>query len=153
MPSETPPKIDGTYLKNYGVVFQASLPPMLPVKSEPAKPASQPLSEWERTRKELHGEKLDKGANFTEAKSVPDLTDFLVKLVAENGRNFVHLNPKENVTIVVTFRHGSDPHASIGQSGFSGLGMQRLASAACRRLMDSWGPCKETLPEIMGWQN
>jgi hypothetical protein len=92
---------EGTYLKGYGVVYTVTLPfapgPLLPA---PAGPKAKPPSEWERTRKELHGEKAEPGK--APATSPTSLADVLLKLLAENGSYFSQLAEDERLTVVVT---------------------------------------------------
>ena len=103
--------VDGTYLKDYGVVFHVTMPPMLPIKTQVAnKPATKPVSDWERIRKELHGEKAANESTPPQPK-VPDLRDVLLKILSEQGPNFTRLGDKEKLTVIVTFRPTADPHA------------------------------------------
>jgi tetratricopeptide (TPR) repeat protein len=106
--------VDGTYLKDYGVVFHVTMPPMLPVKTQTAnKPATKPVSDWEHIRKELHGEKVAHEPAPPQQK-VPDLRDVLLKILSEQGPNFTRLGDKEKLTVIVTFRPTADPHAVHG---------------------------------------
>jgi tetratricopeptide (TPR) repeat protein len=106
------PAAEGVYLKNQGVVFTLVLPPQAHLKASQAAPANKPLSEWDRVRKEVRGEKMD----AAEAKPAqePTVADLILKVLADNGRHLAQLGPDETVTVVVTFRDaepakGMDP--------------------------------------------
>jgi hypothetical protein len=93
---------EGTYLKGYGVVYTVTLPAAHHrTKPQTDKPAPTPLSEWERTRKELRGEKVEAPPAASEP---PSLADVILKVLAENGRHLALLEPEESITVVVTFR-------------------------------------------------
>jgi hypothetical protein len=106
VPADQPaPHPEGVYLKDYGVVYTATLP------SPPSNPLSgttvgavtrTPLSPWERARKELRGETIE-----PEGKSVnglPPLAEVILKVLAENGKHFTRLAEGERITVAVTFR-------------------------------------------------
>jgi hypothetical protein len=115
-PANSPMAVDvnGTYLKDYGVVFHVTMPPMLPIKTQTAnKPATKPVSDWEHIRKELHGEKVAHEPTPLQQK-VPDLRDVLLKILSEQGANFTGLGDKEKLTVIVAFRPTADPHAVRG---------------------------------------
>jgi hypothetical protein len=96
------PAVEGVYLKGHGVVFTLTLPPQTNVKSNvDLLPKDKPLSEWDRVRKEVRGEKVDDTAK---PRKDPTVLDILVKVLAENGTHLAQLGPEETVTIVVTFR-------------------------------------------------
>lgn len=119
---------EGNYLKGYGVVYSVTLPiPPSEPRAESPKPAAQPLSQWERTRKELRGEKVETVVK-NQDKKTESLTDALLKILAENGRHFSQLAESENVTVAVTFRgnqactlchapQGAQPLAPSGGKG------------------------------------
>ena len=97
--------LEGVYLKDYGVVYTVTLPPppnnMLPGPTSGVMIRT-PLSPWERTRKELRGEKIK-----DESKPVggsPPLSEVILKVLADNGKNFTGLAEGERITVVVTFR-------------------------------------------------
>ena len=102
---------EGIYLKGYGVVYAVTLPPgpheEILVQ---AKPKMKPLSDWERIRKELHGEFLDLSAEVGLAR-LPSLTDTILHVLAENGRHFSRLGKDEKLTVAVTFRPPEAPPA------------------------------------------
>jgi hypothetical protein len=106
------PGAEGVYLKGHGVVFNLILPPQKQLKAETATPAPKTLSEWERIRKEVRGEKLDTEAAEKKPKE-PSFVEVLLKVLAENGKHFTQLGPDETVTIVVTFR----PPDGSGRTG------------------------------------
>jgi tetratricopeptide (TPR) repeat protein len=91
----------GTYLNGYGVVYTMTiLPTSQPMLPAPAQPTAKPPSEWERTRKELRGEKSDphKAAQAPQT----SLADVLLKVLAENGQHFTQLAEDERLSVVVT---------------------------------------------------
>jgi hypothetical protein len=98
---------EGVYLKGYGVVYSATLdlPSGVPVIAEPSQPTPKPLSDWERTRRELRGEKIEA------AKAPPPeaLADTVLKALAKNGQHFTSLQETEQVTVALTLRRN---HAS-----------------------------------------
>jgi tetratricopeptide (TPR) repeat protein len=92
---------EGVYFKGKGVVYSVTLPAP---NTDPVKGTgmnvSRPLTEWDRVRQEVRGEKP------TEPKKPvgqPALTDAVLKVLADNGKH-LHLAPQETVTVVITFR-------------------------------------------------
>ena len=106
--------IEGAYLKGQGVVFTLSLPATAKdelAATAPAAPA-RPPSEWEQTRRQLHGER----ATTTAPPKKTTVTDILLKTLAENGKNFAHLPANEQLTLIVTFRGQQDNSITLGGS-------------------------------------
>jgi hypothetical protein len=94
---------EGTYLAGVGVVYTITLPPLPEdAHAPPAKPAPAPLSEWDRVRKQLLGEKVE--APAAPERKQASLTDTVLKALADNGRHFKQLGPNESLTVVITFR-------------------------------------------------
>ena len=97
--------MQGVYLKDYGVVYTVTLPPpphQMPAASTTGAVTRTPLSPWERTRKELRGEKIeDEGKG---AVGSPSLSDVILKVLADNGKHFTRLAEGERISVVVTFR-------------------------------------------------
>jgi hypothetical protein len=98
---------EGAYLKGVGVIYTITLPP-LPENphAPPAKSTAKPLSDWERVRKQLQGEKVE--AAMVPEQNEPSLSEVILKTLADNGRYFRHLGTTESLTVVVTFR-GNEP--------------------------------------------
>jgi tetratricopeptide (TPR) repeat protein len=100
--------VEGFHLKGYGVVYTAALAAQF---QEPVRhvsgPAVKPLSEWERVRKELHGEKPEPGKKDSLQKH-DSVADTLLKILAENGHNFSGLADNEQVAVAITLRRGQD---------------------------------------------
>jgi hypothetical protein len=99
------PSLEGVYLKNWGVVYSATLPPPMrsPLPGRPGGPApGTPLTPWEKTRKEIRGEKVDPEAKDA-AVQAPPLADVILKVLADNGRHF-NLPADEVISVSVTFR-------------------------------------------------
>jgi hypothetical protein len=117
--------LEGVYLKGYGVLYTMTLPPQPhPVKPPPAKPAAKPLSDWERVRKELRGDKADEPAPTPAVP--PSLADLILHVLARNGQHFSQLSAKERITVVVTFR---EPHEHVGQTSMASAGLLALKGA------------------------
>lgn len=106
------PTPEGAYLDRIGAVFTVTLPSQ-PGDQRPrsGKPDSPPAGdEWERTRKELRGEKSD--ASSAEPSQPPTVGDVILRTLAENGKHFRSLGADEKLTVVVTFRSGANqPHS------------------------------------------
>src|SRR5205085_12669996 len=112
----TTASIEGSYLKGYGVLFSITLP--APLEDEltlnlPAQ-ALKVATDWDRTRQQLRGERTWAPA---QAKKTT-VADILMKVLAENGKNFTHLPPNESLTIAVTFR--GQPAIPSGMPGPGG---------------------------------
>ncbi len=103
------PHFEGVYLKGYGVVYTATLPPPPSDPTAGSKADARnkaPLDPWERTRMELHGQTPE-----PEAKAVPahpSLSEVILKVLAENGRHFGGLQDGERITVAVTFRESAN---------------------------------------------
>jgi tetratricopeptide (TPR) repeat protein len=97
----------GTYLKGYGIVYTLTLPVHFQVPAAaPRPPAPKPLSEWERTRKELRGEKVK--AEAPAAPKSPAVVDALLQVVAANGHNLSQLPEDERVTLAISLPRGQE---------------------------------------------
>jgi hypothetical protein len=119
--------LEGTYLKGYGIVYSVSLPvpPSEPVPVRDAG-AAKPLSDWERTRKELRGEQVDDGPHGRGHKVA--LSGSLLRVLAENGSHLTMLEPNENVSVTVTIRNSlacaqchAVPGGTMGGPGTGGM--------------------------------
>jgi tetratricopeptide (TPR) repeat protein len=119
-----PSDVEGVYLEGYGVVFTLALPPQPPRAKKAAKPAGKPVSDWDRVRKEVRGEK-DAGPAAAAEPHEPDIADALLHLLAENGHHFTRLDKAEYLTFAVTFRAGEASADAAGKS----LAERRLAYA------------------------
>ncbi|MBL8796489.1 MAG: hypothetical protein JNM56_21495 [Planctomycetia bacterium] len=116
-PSNPRPDAEGSYLKGHGVVYTLTLPAerFRAPKSEPAKGESKPLSDWERTRKEVRGEKLGPDERATERRE-PTLREMILKVLAENGQHLEQLADGEAVTVIVTLRGGFSTAPDLAES-------------------------------------
>jgi hypothetical protein len=94
------PTLQGVYLKGQGVVYTTTIPPgvMVPVMDGSATSVEKPLTEWERVRSEVRGEKPEP----KKPKSNPSLADLLLKTLAENGKHMTQLPDAESITVAVT---------------------------------------------------
>ena len=114
--------VEGVYLDRAGVVFTATLvQPAGDPRPSPPKAATAPAAdEWERTRKELRGEKSDSSAPTPS--QPPTVGDVILRALAENGKHFRWLGGDERLTAVVTFhghRHSQSRTATTGTSATS----------------------------------
>jgi len=106
VPADQPaPHPEGVYLKDYGVVYTATLPPP-PSNPLPGTTVGVvhriPLSAWDRARKELRGETVE--PDGTSVNEPPPLADVILKVLADNGKHFTRLAEGERITVAVTFR-------------------------------------------------
>src|SRR5262245_29674947 len=105
----TPPvaQVEGVYLDRVGAVFTVTLPPHGDPRPRSGKPAVSPAGdEWEKTRKELRGEKSD--TTSAAASQPPTVGDVILRALAENGKHFRSLGADERLTVVVTLRGGAN---------------------------------------------
>jgi hypothetical protein len=74
------------------------------IVGESARPATRPLTDWDRVRRELHGEKVETDKpRDTDDTSVAEA---VLKVLAENGRHFTHLPENEQITVAITLPQG-----------------------------------------------
>jgi hypothetical protein len=116
---------EGNYLKGYGVVFTATLPWSGPVV-EPSKPEPRSLSEWERVRKEIRGEKVEPRPSPPQHGS--SLAAVVLKVLAENGRHFSQLGENDRVTVAITLRPASAAPLATFQGNGSVGGLLELSN-------------------------
>jgi hypothetical protein len=99
------PHTEGVYLKDYGIVYTATLPlpPFSVVGGTGAAPGNKPApDDWDRIRKEIHGETPDQAVNPVPGHT--PLSQVILKVLADNGRHFTGLQDGEKITVAVTFR-------------------------------------------------
>jgi hypothetical protein len=131
--------MQGVYLKGQGVVFTATVPlhfqkPL----AGPDKPAPKALTEWERVRKELRGEKVD-GEQGREPDDT-SIADAVLKVLADNGKNLTRLPEEERVTVALTLLPAqacADCHA--GAQGAGGGGMRGMMGSGMGGMMGPGG--------------
>jgi tetratricopeptide (TPR) repeat protein len=128
--------IEGLYLKGQGVVYTVTLPPprrsFTVVDFIQSKTSSKPLTDWERARQSVVGDKSQpqKPEPVKETKETGifveleknghlGITEEILKILAENGHHFSQIAPDEKITVVITFREPA--HMASAQSG---TGMQ-----------------------------
>lgn len=101
------PLAEGVYLPGRGVIYSLSAPPPLqdPLARDPA-PLVKELSPWEQARRELRGEKVTTPKEAAPRRA--SLTESVLRLLADNGRNFKQLGDNESITVAVTFRAALD---------------------------------------------
>ena len=108
-PKSLPLDCEGIYLKGQGVLYTVTMPPPeRDPRPEPPKPAAKPLSEWERVRQQVRGDKPGPEDKAAEQKE-PSLADVVLKVLAENGQHFVQLGDNESLTVAITFRQAEKP--------------------------------------------
>jgi tetratricopeptide (TPR) repeat protein len=124
---ESRPRIpfpEGVYLEGQGVVYTVTLPPAPPAPQGTAKPPARPLTDWDRVRKEMRGEKVE--APQRQAARRPTLTEVILRALADNGHHFSQLPQDESITVVITFRPAQNidggPLAVFGQRAGSSQG-------------------------------
>jgi hypothetical protein len=119
------PGMQGVYLKGQGAVFTLTLPlhfqkPL----AGPDKPAPKPLTEWERVRKELHGEKVE--PEKAKESDNTSIAEAVLRVLADNGKNMTQLAENESVTVAITLAPlPSCVKCHSGTGGGSGPGMMR----------------------------
>src|SRR5437773_1354586 len=123
---------EGVYLPGQGVVFSVNLPlHFQDLVTEPGKATPKPLSDWERTRKELQGDKVEAVPKERERRET-SVADAVLKVFAENGRHFTQLADKEQLTVAITLRATSQEcaqcHGALARAA-SGAGMMGLGTS------------------------
>ena len=110
---------EGNYLKGHGVVFTMTLPtPPHDPRPEPTRAGGPTLSEWERLRRELRGERVEAAGGGPTRPRRP-IADVVLKVLADNGHHFAPLGEGERLTVAITFR-GQDCLACHRQVGAGG---------------------------------
>ncbi|MCH7728901.1 MAG: hypothetical protein IH991_20805, partial [Planctomycetes bacterium] len=144
--------LDGVYLKGYGIVVTVTLPEDDSTIAHPhlrsvakvsctschaanaevqknfvAALAKQPkpLSEWEKTRRDVLGIKTDgkpksPKAGIVEVCAPGTVAELILHVLSDNGRHLSQLPKDEKVTVAVTFR--SRRRASVSRFGAMGIG-------------------------------
>jgi tetratricopeptide (TPR) repeat protein len=110
-PQEVRHPLEGVYLKGQGVVYTATLSSLQPAT---ANESAKPVSEWESTRRQLRNEKEE--PKNPQASKPPDLSEVLLKVLAENGHHFSQLGENESLTVVITV-HDNGQSAPAPKSG------------------------------------
>jgi len=117
------PGIQGVYLKGQGVVYTMSVPQHFQkVVGGADKPAGQPLTEWERVRKELRGEKVQ--ADPAKQQTDLSIADAILHVLGDNGTNLTQLSDGESVTVAITLLPAQSCvkcHAGPGAGGRPGM--------------------------------
>jgi tetratricopeptide (TPR) repeat protein len=107
--------VEGVYLKGQGVVYTATLSSLQPPRTSGKTEAPQPVSEWDSFRREVRNEK--EKPKPPEANKPPELSDLLLKVLAENGRHFAQLGANESLTIVLTVHEKNTPSTERKPAG------------------------------------
>jgi hypothetical protein len=130
------PGMQGVYLKGQGAVFTLTLPlhfqkPL----AEPDRPTPKPLTEWERVRKELHGEKVE--PEKAKESDNTSIAEAVLRVLADNGKNMTQLAENESVTVAVTLAPLPSCvkcHSGTGGGSGSGPGMMRAPGTGSSQL-------------------
>jgi hypothetical protein len=115
-------RAQGVYLKGQGIVYALTIPlHTQKVVAEASKPAAKELTEWDRIRKELHGEKVE--AAKPQERGQASLADTVLKVIAENGKHLTRLPEGESVTVAITLPSMQSCVAchTTGKGGGSGM--------------------------------
>lgn len=112
----------GTHAPGYGLIYQLEAPPVSTAgKKEPAGGVeTEPLSPWERVRRQLRGDLTRPARPPSQLRTVPDgeaasddgpsrltlqmLTDALLAVLGENGRHVKQLGDDDRITVAISFR-------------------------------------------------
>ncbi len=143
---------EGVYLKGHGAVYTVTLPPPPRVaRPQGKKPPAKPLSEWDRTRRQIRGDNEESQyfadleskqieawiSHFQDESPHLWLTESILKILAENGHHFSQLPENESLTVAVTFRDSGQLRGQANQN-------------ANRGTLESWGAQDQPLQT---WQN
>src|SRR5262249_33475935 len=101
-----PLSIEGVYLQARGIVISAELPIKYTASVKKPTPAPKKWSDWEREKRALNGEKIDKPED-TKSRRAPDLLETVLRSLAENGHHLSGLQQDQHVTLSLTFRTGA----------------------------------------------
>jgi hypothetical protein len=122
------PALQGVYLKGHGVVYTTTLPAgtLMTVMDGGTTSVEKPLTEWERVRSEVRGEKQEP----KKPKTNPSLAYLLLKSLADNGKYMTQLPEGESITVAVTLSsmqsctscHGNPWSSTPRLSTFTGNG-------------------------------
>ncbi len=95
------PTLEGVYLEGQGILYTATLGSVQPRgKAETTPPVA--VDEWESIRRQIRREK-DEPAK-TEPSKPLELSEVLLKLLAEHGRHFSQLKENESLILILTVR-------------------------------------------------
>jgi tetratricopeptide (TPR) repeat protein len=93
--------LEGVYLEGQGIIYTATLGSLQPRgKAETTPPP--PVDEWESIRRQIRREKDEPPK--TEASKPLELSEVLLKLLADHGRHFSQLKENESLIIILTVR-------------------------------------------------
>ena len=93
--------LEGVYLEGQGIIYTATLS-SLQSRGKAEAPPPPPVDEWESIRRLLHNEKEE--PKKAEAGKPPELSDVLLKMMAEYGHHFSQLHDNESLTLILTVR-------------------------------------------------
>jgi len=97
--------IEGVYLKGHGIVYSATLPaPPTAVHKEASRGEPKTTSAWDQARAEIRGDRP--GQEAKDETPRPSLSEEILRVLADNGKNLAQLGDRESLTVTVTFRSG-----------------------------------------------
>jgi tetratricopeptide (TPR) repeat protein len=158
---------EGVYLKGHGIVYTLTLPPPPRVARPQAKKVpSKPLTEWERTRRQIRGDNEDsQDLAALESKQIETwmshfqgenphlwLTETIVKILAENGQHLSQLPENETLTVAITFRDTGQLKGLTNQNAKRGTLEAWGAQADEGEAMQTWN-VQPGDPGLQTWQN
>jgi tetratricopeptide (TPR) repeat protein len=158
---------EGVYLKGHGIVYTLTLPPAPRVARPQAKKVpSKPLTEWERTRRQIRGDNEDsQELAALESKQVEAwmshfqgenphlwLTETIVKILAENGQHLSQLPENETLTVAITFRDTGQLKGLTNQNAKRGTLEAWGAQSDEGEAMQSWN-VQQGDAGLQSWQN
>jgi tetratricopeptide (TPR) repeat protein len=132
------PMAEGVYLKGHGVVFTLGVPSPSnhPVSKQEGAPADS--SPWEKTRRELRGEKVTADAKPAETQKKP-LAEVVLALLAENGHHFKQLAAEERITVALTLRTSQDCMKCHSTTPVAGMQLDKTYAGQVRHFLGKVG--------------
>jgi tetratricopeptide (TPR) repeat protein len=100
--------LEGVYLEGQGIVYTATLASRQPHGRAEAPPPP-PVDEWENARRQIRNEKEE--PKKAEPSKPPEVSDVVLKLLAEHGRHFSQVNANEGFIFILTVRAADAPPA------------------------------------------
>jgi hypothetical protein len=95
-------RVAGVYLPRVGIVFTGELPGQVTLPKA-RKSGTPETTEWDRTRRELRGEKVESSASGAD-RAQPNVLDAVLRSLADNGQHLSGLAADDSVVVALTFR-------------------------------------------------
>lgn len=104
--------LEGVYLEGQGIIYTATLASLQSRgKVEAAPPPA--VDEWESIRRQIRNVKEE--PKKAEDSKPPELSDVVLKLLAEYGHHFSQLRESESLILILTVRDGRSSAAKSGK--------------------------------------